>query len=311
MLPPEPPIALRKPLLSILITIVLVFVGQLIGTLVGSLIAYPFFNGTPTEFVTAMRNAVAFPEFKTPLLIIQGAASVFGLIIFPAFLLNRQQRSIIELVGNKFYIQPALLVPMIVIVFMGVNSFFIEWNQNLQFPDFLSGFERWARASEDKLGEITKYMTSYDTIGQFLLAFVVIAILPGIGEELVFRGMIQNDLFRATRNIHVAIWISAIIFSAIHFQFFGFTPRLFLGALFGYIYYWSGSLLMAMLAHFINNAFTIIALYLYQRGSIDIDLENPEAAPWQAVLFSGIFTILLLYAFKIFYAKRGVTPIPD
>jgi membrane protease YdiL (CAAX protease family) len=137
-----------------------------------------------------------------------------------------------------------------------------------------------------------------------LLAVVVIAVLPAIGEELVFRGIIQRELFRGTNNIHVAIWISAAIFSAIHIQFYGFVPRMLLGALFGYLYYWSGNLWMPIIAHFINNGFTVVAMYLYQQGSVKMDIENAEAAPWSSVLFSAVITTALLYFFKKFYEKR-------
>ena len=109
---------------------------------------------------------------------------------------------------------------------------------------------------------------------QLIIGFLVIAVLPAIGEEIIFRGMIQNDFYRATRNIHLSIWISALLFSAIHIQFFGFFPDCFLVRLFGYLYYWSGNLLMPMLAHFINNGFTVATLVLTQKKAISIDWKR-------------------------------------
>ncbi len=150
-----------------------------------------------------------------------------------------------------------------------------------------------------------EFFTAFDSSGDFLLGVVVIALLPAIGEELVFRGMLQPELFRATGNHHAAIWISAIIFSAFHLQFFGFVPRMLLGALFGYLYVWSGNLLIPMLAHFVNNGFSVLMMYLYQKGTIPIDLDAPEAAPWPLVVgFTTVF-IALMYYFKKFYQSQN------
>jgi uncharacterized protein len=111
-------------------------------------------------------------------------------------------------------------------------------------------------------------------------------------------------LFKATKNIHVSIWFAAILFSAIHFQFFGFVPRMLLGALFGYIYYWSGNLTLAILAHFVNNGVSVLALYLHQQGAFDFDMESPEAAPVQVVMFAAVVTAGLLYYFYKHFEHR-------
>src|SRR5690554_5832087 len=108
-------------------------------------------------------------------------------------------------------------------------------------------------------------MTRFDNAGDFILALIVIGLIPAVGEELLFRGLVQNQIGAITKNIHVAIWLAAFLFSTFHFQFYGFVPRMFLGVLFGYLYYWSGNLFIAMLAHFINNGLTLILLYMYQQ----------------------------------------------
>lgn len=300
----------RTPLISILLTLLCVLAGfQIIGPIIGTMIAFPFFPGNTEEFSEAFKNPLNHPSFKSPLLIMQGCATLFGMIIIPAFLLRKQDRRLNSFFNGPVYTQPAFIVPVLVIVFMGFNSLIIQWNQGLTLP---FGMDEWARNLEERLGEATEYITKFDSFGQFFLAFVVVAILPAFGEEIVFRGMIQNDLNRAFNNQHLAIWVSAILFSAIHLQFFGFFPRLLLGALFGYLYFWSGSLWLAILAHFVNNGFTIIALYLYQKGSFPVNIEDPEATvPWQAVIFSAVFCTLLLYAFKNFYNQHPKADIPD
>jgi membrane protease YdiL (CAAX protease family) len=172
-------------------------------------------------------------------------------------------------------------------------------------PDFLKGFEYWAREKEDIAAELTAYLTQFDSFGNFALAFFVIAILAGVGEELVFRGMLQPELQRATGNIHAAIWISAILFSAIHLQFFGFVPRMLLGVMFGYLYYWSGNIIIPMLAHFVNNGFSLLMVYLYQLGIISIDLESGESASPLLVAFFTIITFGLLLYLKKFHRENN------
>jgi hypothetical protein len=103
---------------------------------------------------------------------------------------------------------------------------------------------------------------------------------------------------KGTKNIHVAIWISAFFFSAIHVQFFGFVPRMLLGALFGYLYYWSGNLWVPMFAHFVNNGFAVCMIYLYQKKIVDTNLDSPEAAPWPAVIVAAGIVATALWYFK-------------
>jgi uncharacterized protein len=298
---------LRHPAASVLFTLVIVAIGAFVGPMIGLLAVLPFVEGGLLDLQKALGDPLAHPEIKVPFLVMQGFGTLIGMILIPWLFLNAQRRKLSDVFKTHWYAQPVVIVILIVIVFMGVNSFFVEWNQGVRFPFW----DDYFRDMEEKLAEATKFITHFDSTSDLLIAAVVIAILPAIGEELVFRGMIQNDFYRATGNPHVAIWVAAIIFSAIHFQFFGFLPRLLLGALFGYIYYWSGSLWLAVLAHFVNNGFTIVGLYLYQRKIIDLDVESTQSVPWQGVLTSAVLTIVLLYMFKTFWDKKAKPAIPE
>jgi len=278
----------------ILITVAIGFV--VIGPLIGVGIAMLFYDGSIFQLMEQLQNAGEHPELRTPLYIMQGIAASIGLILFPMMYIKiffRQDPFTIFKINSRHH-QALLLSAVLTIVFMVVNSVFIEWNQNFIFPDFLKGFEEWAREREDAALVLTRMMTNFDSPMQFLFGFIIIAIIPAIGEELVFRGMIQSELQRGTGNMHLAIWLSAILFSAIHMQFFGFVPRMLLGALFGYLYAWSGNLWLPVIAHFTNNGFTIILLYLQQLGHFDYDIESTESAPWPYVLLFSIITFLLL-----------------
>ena len=126
----------------------------------------------------------------------------------------------------------------------------------------------------------------------------MVAIIPGIGEEFVFRGLIQNHIFGISKNIHIAIWVSAFLFSLFHMQFYGIIPRMLLGVLFGYLYYFSGNIIYPMVAHFFNNGFTLVMLYLFQHNIVEYNIDDSEVLPWPQVIFFTALTLVLFYIFK-------------
>jgi membrane protease YdiL (CAAX protease family) len=280
------------------------FVGfMVIGPLIGMPLGMPFYDGDVSSYYEAiLSNPMGNDSFKLPLFILQGTASIIGFVIFPALFMIFYERQTINVFFTKikFSSKLLLLTPVIVLAFMGVNSLFVEWNSNLSLPEFLSGFEQTARAFEDRAMEMTVYLTHFDSFAMFFLGFIVIAIIPGIGEELVFRGFLQNYLHKSTKNVHVAIWLSAFLFSAMHMQFFGFVPRLLLGALFGYLYYWSGNLIVPILAHAFNNGFTVLMMYLNQQSIINFDVDSTESVPLSYFIISTIITFFLVFVFRKF-----------
>jgi len=294
----------RHPLISVIFILFTMAIGFIvIGPMLGFLIALPFYDGTIFELTEKISNPINHPEIRMPLMIIQGGATLFGLILIPfLYLLSIEKVNPIQWLTSKTTSWLIILVTAaIVLSFMATNSIFIEWNATFTFPEFLKNFEHWAREREDLAEKLTKFFVTFETNGQFLFGVLVIAVLPAIGEELVFRGMLQPELFRATGNRHAAVWISAIIFSAFHMQFFGFVPRMLLGALFGYLYLWSGNLLLPMIAHFVNNGFSVLMMYLYQKGTVTVDMESPETAPWPVVLIFTTIFVALLYYFKKYH----------
>ena len=285
----------RSPLASLLIILLNVFLGfVVVGPVLGLGIASLFYEGNLLNDIQALDNR---PGILVPLLVTQSVATFMGLIIFPILhIVAIEHKRIPPFFPPQHKPLFALFLIMALgLTFMIAISPLVEWNMNIKFPEFLKGFERWARDAEDKTAQLTKLMTSFESTGDLIIGLIVIALLPAIGEELVFRGMFQNEFFRGTGNIHVSIWMSAIIFSAIHFQFYGFLPRLLLGALFGYLYYWSGTLLVPMFAHFFNNAFGVIMIYLYRQEITELNVEENVAAPLQYVILNAALTVGLLY----------------
>jgi membrane protease YdiL (CAAX protease family) len=152
---------------------------------------------------------------------------------------------------------------------------------------------------EDSAEEATKAFLKMDNIGDLLFNLFLIAIIPALGEEMFFRGIIQKKLKNILRNPHVAILITSFIFSAIHMQFFGFLPRFFLGVILGYLFYYSGNLWMSVIAHFANNALAVFLAYFYsEKINEDISqLENPEISMIQATIFL-LIVLFFIYLYK-------------
>lgn len=142
---------------------------------------------------------------------------------------------------------------------------FITWtgslNQSMRLPEFLAPVEQWMRTQETAAEELTRLLIGHDpSLPVLLFNLVVVAVAAGLTEEFLFRGALERIISRWTANPHLTIWIAAALFSAFHFQFFGFLPRLLLGAYFGYLLYWGRSIWLPVFAHFTNNALAVIGM---------------------------------------------------
>lgn len=256
---------------------------------------------TQNYIQTLLTDPKAGPSGWYDLIVLQGVSSI-GTFILPCLLYWSvvEQKPFAAFNARPLSAVHALgAVAILVVAFMPADGLFIEWNQNLDLPDSMNSLERWMRSSEDQAAVATKTLTSFSNPAQLLTALLVIALLPAIGEELLFRGILQRKLVALTGSVHAGIWLTAALFSAIHVQFYGFVPRMLLGALFGYLYAWSGNLWVPMLAHFVNNGFTVMMVYLYQQKHVSVDIESTESVPWYgAILSLGITAFLLSYFYR-------------
>ena len=148
-----------------------------------------------------------------------------------------------------------------------------EWNKGMEFPSFLASVEEMMRQMEESAKVLTERFLNTSSVGMLFINLFVMAFLPAMCEEMLFRGWLQRILV-ARVNYHVAIWMVAFVFSAIHFQFYGFVPRMLIGAALGYLYCYTGSLWAPIIAHFTNNAMAVVTAFLSYNGytSIDFDL---------------------------------------
>jgi hypothetical protein len=174
--------------------LLLILVGYVISSLflfsfIGYAAVLPFFGFDIAQMTDALQHPFANEQAKVPMMILQGIISIGGFIVAPWFFvryhLKMGHQSFIEL--PKPVIHPIIMTAILVFCFMIVNSILIEWNQNFVFPESLSYLEELARDLEDRAEEMTKYLTTFDSIPYFLLALVVVAVVPAVGEELLFR----------------------------------------------------------------------------------------------------------------------------
>lgn len=256
-----------------------------------------FLSGTSLiELVSAMKATDPDPSFQWMLLTVQVLASATSFILVPIlFIKSIELNSVKKYFSIDHYSFNSLgLLFATTICVITVNSVFIEWNMNLVFPEPLQAY---LMEMEKELEQATNFLTDFKSFPYFLMAFIAIAIIPAVGEELLFRGLIQKYTTQIFKNPHIAIWVTAFIFGAIHMQFFGLVPRTILGAFFGYMVYFSGSLWYGIAAHFLNNGLTVLVLYLHQQNLVDFDIENTDSFSWETV---GIFAIVGIVLFILF-----------
>lgn len=228
--------------------------------------------------------------------------SAIGVFIVPPILFGWiVYRKPITSLSLKTFSTPInwLLVLVLMVVAMPFMTWLVEFNEQLILPDFLAPLENWMKQSEQSAEALTKVFLTFNGVGSFVYILLIVAIVPAVGEELLFRGVLQKIMVSWFKNYHVAIWVTAILFSALHMQFYGFLPRMLLGALFGYVFYWSGSLWLPILGHFINNGSVVALSYLYPEmmENTEITLFDSEMN-WIASIVSAVLMVVLMLFFK-------------
>jgi len=226
-----------------------------------SAILYSILINTPLDSITSLKITQLLQEIL-----------VFGL---PAILAWRwlSGNQIKTLLTNTADIKSIIIAIIFIITIIPCIDVLSQWNKSLHLPYFLRELENSMIALEQQANNITETMLSVSTIWGLIANIVVIALAAAICEELFFRGGVQRILAGAF-NYHIAVWLTAILFSAIHLQFGGFIPRLILGVSFGYIAIWSRSLYPSIIAHFINNGIAVLSFFLSYNKIIDIPTEN-------------------------------------
>lgn len=299
--PPEPFFWHKSYGYSLLSFLFVGLCGLFLSNFLAQLFVLPFVSFDFSLLKDLITNPQNYENSRLLVMLVQAISALGTFVLAPLFFLHYWDRTETPkaMIFGNFNPLLVTLTVLIMLVVMPFGSMVVQWNENISLPDFLHGFETWAKDKENYFKNLTLYLVNFESDWQFLIGLLVIAVLPAIGEELVFRGIVQHKMTKLLGNIHASIWLTGFIFSAIHFQFYGLVPRMLLGVLFGYLYYWSGNLALPMLAHFVNNAFTLSMMYWYKT-----QLDNPkldmaaESAPFWLVVFSVAFTAAMLWKFR-------------
>ena len=286
----------QKPAMQLLLIAMLCVFSTVLFSLLASLFVVAFFGFDLNSF-----NDYTNPTVIEGLKLFQ-LLSAIGLFIVPPIIYGIvvTKKPFSALALNKFSTPKNwLLVLLIMVISTPFMSWLVEFNSKLILPEFLAPLEAWMKQSEQSAEQLTKLFLTFNGIGSFLFILLIIAIVPAIGEELLFRGVLQKIMVDWIKNYHIAIWVTAILFSALHMQFYGFLPRMLLGALFGYVFYWSGSLWLPILGHFINNGSVVILSFFYPEMINDTEITLFEGnANWIATVVSGVILLGLMVVFK-------------
>jgi uncharacterized protein len=199
---------------------------------------------------------------------------------------------------NNLRLTEVLFVVILSFCAFPVTGLAGELNSGMVLPDWLSGVEDWMKDKEAYADHMMEAIMTPESFKGMLLNITIIAVLPAIGEELIFRGVFQNIFQALFRSGHLAVWITSIIFSAVHLQFYGFLPRLILGLIFGYLFLWTNSIWLPVLAHFINNAVPTAGAFFRGAEAINEPSSGSIANQIPGAIVPFVVGILILAWFR-------------
>jgi len=201
----------------------------------------------------------------------------------------------------------AIYIVLSMIVVLPFLNFTVWVNEAMKLPEWMKPLEEWMVEAEKMAKELTDSILISKNWFDLVQNLIVVALMAALGEELLFRGVLQNVFEKKIRNQHIIIWTVAILFSAIHLQFYGFIPRMLMGAYFGYLLYYTRSIWAPILAHLTNNAFVILVTYKYPENSGRTDFDTIGIGQyWWIALISLIFWaffMLKIVKFRRFYVN--------
>ena len=306
----EPLLYHSSSMLKILSLLLIIMLSLLFTLILGMAGGYLFFGSEMMDYVTeglSMSKPELLPMFKYLQIL-----NALGLFVFPSILFAYfVSKTPAKYLGMHRI--PTLLSTIAGIAVIIVILPFLHWtaalNEMMSLPEWMAGIENWMKNSEEQAKEITTLFLSSKSITGLLVNLLMIAILPAIGEEFLFRGVLLHIFREWAGNVHVAIFISALLFSALHLQFYGFLPRFILGIFLGYIFVWTGSIWVPVLVHFFNNGIAVVAAWLYARGTISTDIDSLGNTDQPYMIISSLIMVLVLIIMIRFYEgkKKGST----
>jgi len=264
-----------SPFGKITLLVVLMMVGVVIALLVLVGLNLAFFH-VPTDVVnhiSSSSSAMAINAAK-----VLQITSQIGLFVLPAFVfayLTSSSATTGLKLNRRAKLQSAMLVIVITLLAIPFINLLAQWNMDWHLPESWHVVEEWMRRTQDTNDKMITVLAQMNTKTDIVVNVLMMAILPAIGEELIFRGILQPQMIKMTRNAHLGIILTAVIFSAFHLQFLGFFSRAILGIIFGYLFYYSKNIRYPMIAHFVNNMFALGLIMVFGTKLEETNFENP------------------------------------
>lgn len=248
-----------------------------------------------------------YPEDTMMLYLLLGISSIATFLLPALFLQIIEKRQVDYIPKESAHLGKYLVLSLLFLLACNPAMELVSrWNMEMTLPESFQGMEAWMRGKEDEMAELTEKLVMVESLEYLLLNLFVMAVIPAIVEEFYFRGALQKIFIRLFNNVHVAIWVTAIIFSAIHVQFYGFFPRMLLGLIFGYAFLWSRNIWVPVFAHFLNNASVTLIAYFYAReGKTYYDLQNSNPYSLPFYIGSIILSIGIAYYFYMISQNKN------
>lgn len=289
-----------SPMFKVLVLGLIIFLSMVLG--LGLIAGYGYMIGMDMQATLGNLSEESPIEernfIRTNLLINHLTTFVFPAIVFAAFFYKSQWMRVLYIDKIPKLSNSTIGVFLILAAFPLAQ--FAYW-LNLQIP-----LPELFVSMEESTADMVRSLLLVEQPYELWFNLFIIAIIPAIGEEFIFRGILQKKLVDRLNNPHLGIWIAAFIFSAIHMQFQGFLSRMLLGGILGYLFYWTGNLWVPILAHLFNNAFQIVGQYFYQQGMIEVNLDETVIEVNWPVTFIALLVVLGLSWLMI-----KINPKPD
>ena len=302
-----------EALSGLLVLVGLCILGMVVFSAVGIFLASVFTDLDISELQSLAFNYKNLPQGRMSLLLMQGVISLGSFVFFP-WMIRFFKKEIQGSVSSQTLPNATLLILIFAlsILMLPVNGWLAALNESFYFPSFLSDLKDWATKKENEMEGLTLFLIDFQSGAELIIGFIVISLIAGFSEEFFFRKMLQPRIYVLTGNIHVAIWLTAFLFSAIHFQFFGLIPRMVLGALFGYYFWWTGNIWISVLGHSLNNGITLAGMYLYSKNLSPVNVEDPKIVPaYLGAIATGVVWSLAIMLRDEAVKIRKKLPVPE
>ncbi|MEL7162093.1 MAG: CPBP family intramembrane glutamic endopeptidase [Bacteroidota bacterium] len=268
----------RLALLTLVSFCAMLLLGSLVTALLLEVAGVDPLSFVPEELTVGQRNWFRLSLLANNLLLFGGTALVALVLVF------RREWPLAAGLATRPRLPASWWALGFFVLSVPVVAYLAFLNLQLELP-------AWAMRNEAQTNRLLGGILTMDTPGELFLALLTVGVTPALGEELLLRGVLQGRILTPwLRNHHLAIWTAAAVFSGMHLEFAGFLPRLGLGLSLGYAYYWSRSLWVPVVLHFLFNATQV--LVTYRKGEFVPDTEVGELPPWWLLAVALVLGIL-------------------